>query len=183
MMMISPSAIAAPGTFTAAWVLLLLAWIIASAVRWLTVRGLGALNLDKRLGDSAGVEEERTLFAEDQVAVGLLEVARLPDGIDHCQTWISGPAQNLHFRLVVGTEGTGAIHHVDDTCTRNHWPQHLAGFLVTAVAAVFFEKTAHRAGAAAGITAVLLQLNVRYKTRVAPKLTGIKRDPRVVDAG
>jgi 8-hydroxy-5-deazaflavin:NADPH oxidoreductase len=31
-------------------------------------------------------------------------------------------------------------------------------------------------------TAVLLQLNVRYKTRVAPKLTGIKRDPRVVDA-
>lgn len=31
-------------------------------------------------------------------------------------------------------------------------------------------------------TAVLLQLNVRYKTRVAPKLTGIKRDPRTVDA-
>ena len=27
-------------------------------------------------------------------------------------------------------------------------------------------------------TAVLLQLNVRYKTRVAPKLTGIRRDPR-----
>jgi NADPH-dependent F420 reductase len=27
-------------------------------------------------------------------------------------------------------------------------------------------------------TAVLLQLNVRYKTRVAPKLTGIKSDPR-----
>lgn len=42
-----------------AGVLLLLAWIIASAVRWLIVRGLGALNLDKRLGDSAGVEEER----------------------------------------------------------------------------------------------------------------------------
>jgi len=40
-------------------VLLLLAWIIASAVRWLAVRGLGALKLDKRLGDSAGVEEER----------------------------------------------------------------------------------------------------------------------------
>jgi NADPH-dependent F420 reductase len=32
-------------------------------------------------------------------------------------------------------------------------------------------------------TSVLLQLNVRYKTRVAPKLTGIKRDPRAVDAG
>jgi NADPH-dependent F420 reductase len=31
-------------------------------------------------------------------------------------------------------------------------------------------------------TAVLLQLNVRYKTRVAPKLTGIKRDPRAVVA-
>jgi NADPH-dependent F420 reductase len=31
-------------------------------------------------------------------------------------------------------------------------------------------------------TAVLLQLNVRYRTRVAPKLTGIKRDPRVVTA-
>jgi 8-hydroxy-5-deazaflavin:NADPH oxidoreductase len=31
-------------------------------------------------------------------------------------------------------------------------------------------------------TAVLLQLNVRYRTRVAPKLTGIKRDPRAVDA-
>src|SRR5688572_29522901 len=30
-------------------------------------------------------------------------------------------------------------------------------------------------------TAVLLQLNVRYKTRVAPKLTGIKGDPRAVD--
>jgi hypothetical protein len=30
-------------------------------------------------------------------------------------------------------------------------------------------------------TAVLLQLNVRYKTRVAPKLTGINRDPRSVD--
>jgi NADPH-dependent F420 reductase len=30
-------------------------------------------------------------------------------------------------------------------------------------------------------TAVLLQLNVRYKTRVAPKLTGIRSDPRVVD--
>lgn len=28
-------------------------------------------------------------------------------------------------------------------------------------------------------TAVLLQLNVRYKTRVAPKLTGIKSDPRL----
>ncbi len=26
-------------------------------------------------------------------------------------------------------------------------------------------------------TAVLLQLNVRYKTRVAPKLTGIKTKP------
>ena len=32
-------------------------------------------------------------------------------------------------------------------------------------------------------TAVLLQLNVRYKTRVAPKLTGIKRDPRAVEPG
>lgn len=32
-------------------------------------------------------------------------------------------------------------------------------------------------------TAVLLQLNVRYKTRVAPKLTGIKRDPRITAAG
>ena len=31
-------------------------------------------------------------------------------------------------------------------------------------------------------TSVLLQLNVRYKTRVAPKLTGIKRDPRVLSA-
>lgn len=31
-------------------------------------------------------------------------------------------------------------------------------------------------------TAVLLQLNVRYKTRVAPKLTGIKRDPREAKA-
>ncbi len=30
-------------------------------------------------------------------------------------------------------------------------------------------------------TAVLLQLNVRYKTRVAPKLTGIKSDPRAVE--
>jgi NADPH-dependent F420 reductase len=30
-------------------------------------------------------------------------------------------------------------------------------------------------------TAVLLQLNIRYKTRVAPKLTGIKRDPRAID--
>lgn len=30
-------------------------------------------------------------------------------------------------------------------------------------------------------TAVLLQLNVRYKTRVAPKLTGIKKDPRAED--
>jgi 8-hydroxy-5-deazaflavin:NADPH oxidoreductase len=29
-------------------------------------------------------------------------------------------------------------------------------------------------------TAVLLQLNVRYRTRVAPKLTGIKHDPRAV---
>jgi NADPH-dependent F420 reductase len=29
-------------------------------------------------------------------------------------------------------------------------------------------------------TAVLLQLNIRYKTRVAPKLTGINRDPRAV---
>jgi 8-hydroxy-5-deazaflavin:NADPH oxidoreductase len=31
-------------------------------------------------------------------------------------------------------------------------------------------------------TSVLLQLNVRYKTRVAPKLTGIKRDPRTLPA-
>lgn len=31
-------------------------------------------------------------------------------------------------------------------------------------------------------TAVLLQLNVRYKTRVAPKLTGIKRDPRTASS-
>src|SRR4051812_2634388 len=31
-------------------------------------------------------------------------------------------------------------------------------------------------------TAVLLQLNVRYKTRVAPKLTGIRRDPRAAKA-
>jgi NADPH-dependent F420 reductase len=31
-------------------------------------------------------------------------------------------------------------------------------------------------------TAVLLQLNVRYRTRVAPKLTGIKRDPRLPTA-
>jgi NADPH-dependent F420 reductase len=30
-------------------------------------------------------------------------------------------------------------------------------------------------------TAVLLQLNVRYKTRVAPKLTGIRCDPRTLD--
>lgn len=29
-------------------------------------------------------------------------------------------------------------------------------------------------------TAVLLQLNVRYKTRVAPKLTGIRTDPRTL---
>jgi NADPH-dependent F420 reductase len=32
-------------------------------------------------------------------------------------------------------------------------------------------------------TAVLLQLNVRYRTRVAPKLTGIRRDPRDPSAG
>jgi NADPH-dependent F420 reductase len=32
-------------------------------------------------------------------------------------------------------------------------------------------------------TAVLLQLNVRYKTRVAPKLTGIKIESPAVDAG
>ena len=32
-------------------------------------------------------------------------------------------------------------------------------------------------------TAVMLQLNVRYKTRVAPKVTGIKSDPRAVDQG
>ena len=32
-------------------------------------------------------------------------------------------------------------------------------------------------------TAVMLQLNVRYKTRVAPKMTGINRDPRAVDPG
>lgn len=32
-------------------------------------------------------------------------------------------------------------------------------------------------------TAVLLQLNVRYKTRVAPKLTGIRRDPQQAAAG
>jgi hypothetical protein len=32
-------------------------------------------------------------------------------------------------------------------------------------------------------TAVMLQLNVRYKTRVAPKVTGIKSDPRAVDRG
>jgi len=31
-------------------------------------------------------------------------------------------------------------------------------------------------------TSVLLQLNVRYKTRVAPKLTGIKGDPRALPA-
>jgi NADPH-dependent F420 reductase len=31
-------------------------------------------------------------------------------------------------------------------------------------------------------TAVLLQLNIRYKTRVAPKLTGIKGDPRAPKA-
>lgn len=31
-------------------------------------------------------------------------------------------------------------------------------------------------------TAVLLQLNVRYRTRVAPKLTGINSDPRAVGA-
>ena len=31
-------------------------------------------------------------------------------------------------------------------------------------------------------TAVLLQLNVRYKTRVAPKVTGIKGDPRLKSA-
>ena len=30
-------------------------------------------------------------------------------------------------------------------------------------------------------TAVMLQLNVRYRTRVAPKLTGIKGDPRLQD--
>ena len=30
-------------------------------------------------------------------------------------------------------------------------------------------------------TAVLLQLNVRYKTRVAPKMTGIKAAPAPVD--
>lgn len=34
------------------------------------------------------------------------------------------------------------------------------------------------AAAIEAFTAVLLQLNVRYKTRVAPKLTGITRDPR-----
>ena len=32
-------------------------------------------------------------------------------------------------------------------------------------------------------TAVLLQLNIRYKTRVAPKLTGIRDDPRSRSAG
>ena len=38
------------------------------------------------------------------------------------------------------------------------------------------------AAAIEAFTAVLLQVNVRYKTRVAPKLMGIKRDPRAVDA-
>jgi len=38
------------------------------------------------------------------------------------------------------------------------------------------------AAAIEAFTAVLLQLNVRYKTRVAPKLTGITRDPRNASA-
>lgn len=36
------------------------------------------------------------------------------------------------------------------------------------------------ASAIEAFTAVLLQLNVRYKTRVAPKIAGIKGDPRAV---
>ena len=36
----------------------------------------------------------------------------------------------------------------------------------------------YNAMAIEAFTAVLLQLNIRYKTRVAPKLTGIRRDPR-----
>jgi NADPH-dependent F420 reductase len=37
------------------------------------------------------------------------------------------------------------------------------------------------AAAIEAFTAVLLQLNVRYKTRVAPKLTGITKDPRAAN--
>ncbi len=42
-----------------AGLLLLLAWIIASALRLLITRGLTAARLDERLGSGAGVEEER----------------------------------------------------------------------------------------------------------------------------
>ena len=44
------------------------------------------------------------------------------------------------------------------------------------------ESMMSNATAIEAFTAVLLQLNVRYKTRVAPKLTGIKRDPRALQA-
>jgi hypothetical protein len=42
-----------------AGLLLLLAWIVATGLRWLITRGLGALKLDERLGGQAGLEVER----------------------------------------------------------------------------------------------------------------------------
>jgi hypothetical protein len=42
-----------------AGLLLLLAWIVATGLRWLITRGLGAVKLDERLGGQAGLEVER----------------------------------------------------------------------------------------------------------------------------
>jgi hypothetical protein len=42
-----------------AGLLLLLAWIVATGLRWLITHGLGALKLDERLGGQAGLEAEQ----------------------------------------------------------------------------------------------------------------------------
>ena len=44
-----------------AGVLLLVAWIVASVLRFLVSRGLGALKIDDRLGDQAGMEKEERI--------------------------------------------------------------------------------------------------------------------------
>ena len=67
----------------------------------------------------------------------------LTDTVDQRQARTPGPAQNGHFRLVLGTVGHRAIHHIDDPGTFHDRCQQFTFIDKPVIAPVLEHKSPH----------------------------------------
>ena len=87
-----------------------------------------------------GVEPANNLEELAQCSLPGIAVVVRADAVDQGQAWAASPAQDGHFRFVLGTVGHGAIHYVDNAGAVQQGGQQLALIGESAVVPVLGDK-------------------------------------------